>query len=312
MSVAPHLEPAQLREGAIVYLDDHRARIRVSGDDRVKWLNGILSNDLLALDKDLEKAGRGPRAQYACALDAKGKILGDAIVVLGVEKDAAAVFVPAASSGALLEAWDRYIVMEDVEIARDDERRLIAVHGVRASEILVGTGLDARAAQLDELGVPGWVLDVGRAEAEEIARRIVAAGAVSIDSSELSRLRVEAARATFGVDVDEKNYVQEGGLDARAVSFSKGCYLGQEVVCMLAMRGHPTKRLVQIAVEAGAPIAAGAEVSAGGSVVGKITSLALRDDGSAVALAMIKWAHAKEGEALEIAGRGAVVRALAG
>jgi tRNA-modifying protein YgfZ len=153
------------------------------------------------------------------------------------------------------------------------------------------------------------VFDVARGEAEEIVRRLVKASAIAIEPGDVHTLRVEAARATFGFDFDDKSLVQEAGLEDRAVSFSKGCYHGQEVVCMLENRGHVNKRLVQLEVAPGSPIQVGAEVSADNSI-GRVTSVVPRNDGSAIALAVVKLAHAKEGATVRIADREARVVAL--
>src|SRR5687767_1761269 len=103
--------PADLqtaRDSAVVYLED-RACIALSGEDRVRWLNGVLTNDVAAL------AGKkGPRAQYACALTEKGKIMADAIVVMD---ESLHVWVPARTAPALLQHWERYVIMDDVELA---------------------------------------------------------------------------------------------------------------------------------------------------------------------------------------------------
>ncbi len=285
---------SDLRTVAALWLDEGRARVAVTGEDRLKWLNGVLTSDV----RPLEKSGG---AQYACALTAKGKILADAILV--VAGDACGVWVPARTAQGLLEAWEGHVIMEDVELARDDERRLIVVQGAPAAQIVRDAGLEARAAALDLLGTSGVVLDVARDETSAIVERLVASGARRIDASDAAPLFVEAGRAAFGRDFDQGTYVQEAGLEKRAVSFTKGCYLGQEVVCMMEMRGHPSKKLVRLAVPAGEPIGEGAEVQADGAAVGKITSAVVNEDGSAVALAMVKWAHATPGAKVHVGGR---------
>ena len=132
-------------------------------------------------------------------------------------------------------------------------------------------------------------------------------GPVRIEPGDVHTIRVECARASFDFDFDEKTYVQEAGLEKRAVSFTKGCYHGQEVVCMLENRGHVNKRLVQLAIAPGEMLQAGAEVTADGKSIGKLTSSVPQQDGTAVGLAMIKLAHADTGAKLAIAGRAATV-----
>lgn len=307
MTVAPRpLDLAGARTGAAVYLDATRTRITLTGDDRFRWLNGIVSNDVLALEK-----GKGRRATYACALNEKGKILGDLVVVC--DDHELAVWAPSAVAPTLLAHWEKYVIMDDVELAIDAERRLIMVQGGRATDVAHDAGMASRGAAFDDLGVGGGLaFDVPRKDAEEIVKRLVDQGAVSLEPEEVHTLRVLAARPTFGFDFDDKSYVQEAGLEKRAVNFQKGCYHGQEVVCMLEMRGHVSKRLVQLAI-AGNGVQPGAEVHAGDATVGKLTSIVPEAGGNtAIALAMIKLGHAKPGERLVVGGHDAEVRALTG
>jgi len=291
------IDLAGLQSGAAVYLGEERTRIAVSGEDRQRWLNGVLSNDVSKLSG----------AEYACALTEKGKILADAIVVAGA--DEISVWVPNRSAAPLVSHWDRYVIMDDVELAVDEAHHLLFVQGGASNNPVERAGLAARALSFDDLGVGnGLLIEVKRGEAEEILKRIEREGAVRIEPGDVHTFRVEAARASFGFDFDEKTYVQEAGLEKRAVSFTKGCYHGQEVVCMLENRGHVNKRLVQLSIAPGAPLLEGAEVSFDGKNIGKLTSLVPHEDGSATGLAMIKLAHASEGEKLSIAGRSAEVR----
>jgi tRNA-modifying protein YgfZ len=260
----PSLTLDAVRSGAVVYLDESRVRIAVTGDDRLSWLNGMLTCNIA-------KLARGDAA-YGCALNVKGKILADAFVVAG-EKELG-VFVARAHAAEVLELWNKYIVMEDCELTLDESRVLVAVQGGRAAEI-------AEGPKLDDLGLGGGVvIDASREEAAVIVRNAIAAGAVAIGDDDVRQLRVSAGRATIGVDVDAHHYVQEAGLEARAVSFEKGCYVGQEVVCMLQNRGKVHRRLVQLR---GVGLAPGAEVRLGNDVIGKVTSVA-----GDVALAMAK------------------------
>ncbi|MGZ5971074.1 MAG: CAF17-like 4Fe-4S cluster assembly/insertion protein YgfZ, partial [Polyangiales bacterium] len=247
-------------------------------------------------------------ALYACALTEKGKIIADTIVV--IREDACGVWVPANVAQDLIVAWDRYIIMEDVELARDESRRLLLLQGGAATKIATDAGLLDRAAKLDDLGLgSGLAFDVSRDEAEEVARRLSQLGAVHIEPGDVHTYRVEAGRATFGFDFDQKTYVQEAGLEARAVSFTKGCYHGQEVVCMLENRGKVSRRLVQLEIDGLA--SPGEEVTSDGTTMGKVTSAVPHRDGKTIALAMIKAAVAQEGASLSVAGKSGKVLALA-
>lgn len=306
MTVAPRpLDLAGARAGAAVYLDATRTRIALTGEDRFRWLNGIVSNDVLALEK-----GKGRRAMYACALNEKGKIIGDLVIV--AHDSALAVWAPSAVAPTLLSHWERFVIMDDVELALDHEHLLVMVQGGRAQEVAHATSISSRGAPFDDLGVGGGLaIEVGRAEAETVVSRLIEQGAVSLEPEDVHTLRVLAARASFGFDFDDKTYVQEAGLEKRAVNFQKGCYHGQEVVCMLEMRGHVSKRLVQLAIE-GDGVQPGAEVLAADAAIGKVTSVVHEaTPHAAIALALVKLAHAKLGEKLTVGGHPAEVRALA-
>ena len=129
------------------------------------------------------------------------------------------------------------------------------------------------------------------------------------ERDDVIRLRVQAGRATWGVDVDASYYVQEAALERRAVSFTKGCYLGQEIVCMLQMRGKVHRKLARVTLDR--EVAAGTEVRLEGNVVGKITSVDAATDG-VHALALLKTSAIAEGKAIDAGGTAGVVVGEAG
>lgn len=113
----------------------------------------------------------------------------------------------------------------------------------------------------------------------------------------------------FGLDFDLTTYPQEAGLEKRAVAFDKGCYLGQEVVCMLELRGHVKRKLVSLAVEAAAAPKHGDEVrDAAGEKIGEVTSASVSPTLGVLAIAMVKAAHAEAGTELRIGDAKAKVR----
>jgi folate-binding protein YgfZ len=199
--------------------------------------------------------------------------------------------------------------MEDAEIAAETDRFAITfVDGPRAKDVLAAAiAAGARGASLDRTGLGGAVI----AAAADARARVDAAIATAIaevrgaigDDAGWEALRVLRGVPRFGVDFDGTTYPQEAGLEKTAVSFAKGCYLGQEVVCMLEMRGHVKRRLVPLAVDAEVALSRGAEVvDAGGQKVGEVTSAASIPSRGLVALAMVKRAHAAEGTELAVGG----------
>jgi folate-binding protein YgfZ len=120
-------------------------------------------------------------------------------------------------------------------------------------------------------------------------------------------VRVLASVPRFGVDFDDGNYPQEAALETKAVSFDKGCYLGQEVVCMLEMRGHVKKKLVSLAIDGSESPPAHTPVEDGKGSVGEVTTAVRAPDGSVHALAMVKYAVTARGTELVVGGHPARV-----
>ena len=164
-------------------------------------------------------------------------------------------------------------------------------------------------ATADRTGLGGVVVLAPAEKAGDVTRALEVSATLGDDSG-WEALRIERAVPRFGVDFDEKTYPQEASLEKTAVSFDKGCYLGQEVVFMLEKRGHVKRKLAAVVLDAGEPPARGAEVKdEAGASVGAVTSAAASPTlGKAVALVMVKRAQAEPGKALLLGGsRGEVV-----
>lgn len=256
--------------------------LEVRGADAATWLNGQITNQILT-------AHPGD-AVYALVLDARGKILSDVWVLLASHL---LLVTPQATRDALVEHFDRYIVMEDVELEPSDAR-VVTVQGPRAREVVERAGLSGFPC--DRLGYGGLDVlsgpDPGAVEERLVeSAESLGGGVVDEPGWELARLR--SARPRFGLDFGHAHYPQEAGLTERAVSFLKGCYLGQEVVCTLQNRGQLSRRLVALG---GGPeaVEAGAELSVEGKTVGQVTSV-VRDGGGIRALGYVKRGVAAAG-----------------
>jgi folate-binding protein YgfZ len=272
--------------------------VRVQGDDRLSWLNGQVTNDLRAL----ENAG----SVHALAVHVRGKIMADLWVV--ATSDELLIVIPKSAKATLLESFERYIIMEDVTLVPWPGAQVLSVVGPEASQLTAAVSVNAVTGYAcDELGLGGYAFVGERAALEPIMASLAAAGAVSIDERgyELVRLRLGVPR--FGHDFGERSYPQEAGLK-QLVSFAKGCYLGQEVVCTLENRGKLTRRL---ALFQGAAAADGGGVPPAGTYLktasdetpGEVTSAVYDPDLAAVlALGYVKRAHAAPGTTLTAAG----------
>jgi len=307
-------EQAEAARGSVLVLAlADRSAILVSGGDRVSWLNGLVTCDLAKL--------RPGEAAYGLLVEKKGRIQTDLYAVPAAAGDAdgnavLALAVPASLRDDLVPALDHYLIMEDVELEKGDVVFHFA-HGPRAAELAAAvSGACAFAGKLDLLGHGGVVLGVQASEAAALSARLAAEagklGGVVGDEAGLEALRIERGLPRFGVEVDATLYPQEASLEKLAVSFSKGCYLGQEVVYMLENRGHVKRKLVPLDVDGEALPEKGAAVSTpAGEAIGEIRSAARGPlTHKTVAIAMVKWAHAKPETELRIGDRAARVRAF--
>lgn len=220
--------------------------LRIEGDDARSWLQGQITADI--------GGGRSrDESVYALVLDTRGKVLSDLWVQdLG---DVLELRVPAAVVDAVVERLERYLVMEDAEIVRT-EWQVVHVDGGTVPENALHT------PRLSQNGYDKLVANAG-----EYAK------SMGGDDGEqaFETARIQAGVPRHGVDFGLDTLPQEAGL-WHAISFEKGCYLGQEPVVMLEHRGKPPRRLVHLALEA--PAEVGAKVLQGERAVGEVTSSA--------------------------------------
>lgn len=271
-------EAEWLEHSAGVCVLEDRAIITVSGDDARDWLQGQLTNQL---------AGAEPGdSVYGFVLTLKGRVLADAWAL--VREFDVWLDVPRAQVDVLLERLDRYIIMEDVDLERRDDLHIITAQGPRASRI----GGDAWPS--DRLGVGGrlWVVAKSNlsVELERITSEATALDGGAVSPEAWAHAHVTRGRPRFGVDFGDQTYPQESGLTSIAVSFSKGCYIGQETVMMLQNRGKAPKVLWRWRVDGPSPPARESVIMSGESNAGEVTS-AVRAGTSNVALGFVKRGH---------------------
>jgi folate-binding protein YgfZ len=287
-----------IRSSALFVKAPELGTIAVTGTDRQSWLNGLLTSDLSRLAPG--------RSSYGLVLVKVGRILSDAWLVHA--GDRLLVGMPRERVALVREHLERYLVMEDAAHADvSDEHAWAFAFGPRAAE-LVTEGAAAHGGfggALDVTGLGDGVMVLPRARMDEALADLAARAPESIVGSDDDREMVRVARfiPRFGVDFGDKTYPQEAALEKIAVSFQKGCYLGQEVVCRLEMRGHVIKKIVPLSVDGQSPPALGTEVrSSEGKVLGSVTS-AIAGDDHALALAMIRVDFTEPGVKVDVAGR---------
>jgi folate-binding protein YgfZ len=262
-------------------------RLLLTGADRRSYLQGLLTNDIEAL-----MPGTGC---YAAMLTAQGRMMSDMRVLeLG---DGILIDLPGAVTAAIRDHLDRFIFSEDVQVEDVTAARAeIGIYGPRAFDVLAGAGADGTPAptlfassrvrlagaegiivRSDEAGVPGYDVIVDAGQAETVASALLAAGAIRVSDDEAEAVRIENGRPRFGVDMDTDTIPLEAGLEERAISRSKGCYVGQEVIVRVQDRGHGrvAKRLVRLTFDPTAPVpATGSLIVSGDREIGRVTSAA--------------------------------------
>lgn len=250
-------------------------RLKVHGEDAREWLNGQLTCDL-------RETSPGSTT-YGLILSSKGKLISDVWVLEHPEDGDEQHFslsLPGLRADAAFERLDRFLVMEDVDVKFSDER-VVSVQGEGARALLSEhtSATIWPTTRLDTEGAEVWL---PAAESEALVATLGATNQTTFDDA-----RVEAGVPALGQDMGDSTLPQEVGLHG-AVSFNKGCYVGQEPVIMLEHRGKPPKRLVQLRVDGASVDDA---VLSGEKNVGRVTSV---HSTQPLALALIKRKHLED------------------
>ena len=307
-----------IHDGAAIGALGSRGQIAVAGKDRASYLQGLLTNDIQALT-----AGTGC---YSAWLTPQGRMLTDMHVF--ESGDMILLDVPADQLPSTLQRLDQFLFTEDVQLA-DLAGSLHGVwlHGPHAAATVerVVTGLtglaewadyrNARAefegtpaviARVNQLGVPGFCIYIAPTHDAALLDRLHQAGAVEADRATLEAARIEAGYPLFGIDMAEDTIPLEAGIEQRAISFTKGCYVGQEVIIRVLHRGHGrvAKKLVGLHVEGEVP-AAGAKLWSGTREVGAVTSAAASPGHGAIALGYLHRDFVTAGTPVEVEENGA-------
>lgn len=304
------LEGYESLRNAAAWIDlSARGEISAAGRDRAKFLHNITSNHIKQL-----APGRGC---YAFLLNPQGRIQADVNVfclpdrfLLDTEPEA---------RERVLQHMRRYIIGDQVAL---EEAPLIALNleGPGAAAMLAGLQApvpeadyahaaweDGLVARASATGLAGFRLFVPAARKAEIIARLEAAGAREASPEAWRTVRIEEGRPRYGEDITDANLPQETR-QLHGVHFSKGCYLGQEIVERIRARGHVNRLLVKLEMVGETPPAPGAKLTAGGEEAGHVTSAAFSPARQAVAaLGYARAAHAEAGARLECEGREAVV-----
>jgi tRNA-modifying protein YgfZ len=285
-----------LRQGAGIVDRSGRGRLTITGADRRSYLQGLLSNDIEAL---VEGSGC-----YATYLTAQGRMIADMRVF--ETGRSLIVDLDAALAESIAARWSQFVFSEDVQIANhsgstaevgvygpaaarvaaeaiageDDGQARQIEETLRATPVYANRAWNLAGVQVyvlasDEVGVRGFDLVVPSGIKEDVIALLRRAGGVPVGPAAVEACRIEGGRPRFRVDMNEDTIPLEAGIEDRAISLTKGCYVGQEVIIRVLHRGHGrvVRKLVGIVLEPGAAVpSAGDKIFSGDREVGAITS----------------------------------------
>ena len=302
----------------------------MSGRDRASYLQGLLTNDIPAI-----KAGEGC---YAAYLTPQGRMISDLWVYeLG---DVMLLNLAGEVAAGVLAKLDQFIFSEDVQLGDVSATfAQVAVVGPEAARIVTALldgppvvpdvslgalpehgnlrghvdGSPAIVTRVTDTGEPGFDVYVERERTGWLKQRLVSSGAQEADEETAEVLRVEAGVPAFHRDMNEETIPLEAGIESRAISMTKGCYVGQEVIIRVLHRGHGrvARKLVGLVLEHAWAPARGAIVKSGERDAGKITSAVHSPAlGRPIALAYVQRDFMAPGTALSVEGALATVTAL--
>ena len=295
-----------LRQGAALLDLTGRGKIRVTGEDRARLLHAMTTNHV-------EQLGPG-QGCYAFFLNAQGRILADVHLLslgghflLDTEPETAR---------RVAEHLDKYIIADDVTLEdRTAEVATLGVEGPEAAALLASLGLpgpeapysiaaheDVTVARLNAAGGDGFFLFVPAVEKETVLARLVSAGAIPASAGDWRVVRIENGKPRYGEEFSDANLPQETQL-THALHFSKGCYIGQEIVERIRSRGHVNRLLCHLRVETDTSPLAGTRILKEGKDSGELMSAVWSPAAGAVlGFGYLKAEATRTTEVFDIAG----------
>ena len=304
-----------------------RGRLRFTGADRVTFLQALVTNDLIAL--------KSHQGVYAAYLTPQGRMVTD--LHLFLRPDSIVADVPAALASALAAKFDALVFAEDVQVHDASvELAQFSIIGGRASALVAAaTGAEAPAlaqlavwsqldigdgfvARTDDADIESYDVVLDATHEAALVSALESAGAVRMSNDVAEAIRVQKGRPTFGTDMNTDTIPLEAGLLERAISTSKGCYVGQEIVIRVLHRGggRVAKRLVKLALQNAGTVDGvrpGSPLAADGKDVGAITSVAPAPDAEGlVALGYVHRDYADAGRTLSLSAQPGAVATIVG
>ncbi|MDA0203977.1 MAG: hypothetical protein O3A53_01235 [Acidobacteria bacterium] len=283
-----------LRTSAAWFDISDRTRLRLSGTDRIRLLHALATNVIEGL-----QPGQHTETFF---LTAQGRIVARCRVY--VEDDSVLLESEASSRQQLLDYFDQYIIMDDVTVDDETDSTIaVAIEGPAAvSGVASGLQDVGRVYASSLTGLPGFWIEADKAAEDELRARLRSAGIVTAEPADWETVRVENRIAVHGKDYGETNIPHETRL-LDAVSFSKGCYVGQEIVERVNSQGQVNRLLTPVEIES-SEIPGNTELRLGERVVGQLTSAVISPQtGKIVGFALVRREALAPGAAVSVGGK---------
>jgi folate-binding protein YgfZ len=303
---------ATIRTAAsVVELPDVQAFL-LEGEDARRWCNGMFTNNVKQL-----RPGEGNRHAMC---DDRGRI-GGLLALYCIDDQRFLVVLDGIDFSAFHDRYKMYLILDDIEIEQAEDHGLLTIQGPQAAAILGRMGLPApeegharvdggvdllagtHILSRDRSGVGGFDMLVPRAQLASQMQALIDAGAAPMTAGALDTQRIALGRAAWPQDGTEKSLVHELGLEGELCSFTKGCYLGQEVINRIDVKGQVAKRITGLLVEGQAP-ALGTEVQLNGKAIGTVSSTTILG-GEVLALATLRRAAWEPGTIVQVGNQNA-------
>ena len=314
------VEYQNARQHAALFDISHHGKIDVTGADAASFLHNLCTNEVKNLP-----AGSGCEAFFTTG---QAKIVAFVIIYHDVLANGRKALVVDAGPGMadnVVQHLDRYLISEQVELA-DRTHDLAQLHlaGPQAREVLeqtlgermpvlqdlqhttqtiAGTRCQVRSHQ--PLGLPGYDVLCDKERAMPMWEALIAKGARPAGLQAYHTLRIEAGTPLYGLDIDDTNLPQEVARVERTISFTKGCYIGQETVARIRTYGHVNRSLTGLKLAGEGTVSSGARLFRADKEVGQITSCVMSPQlGQAIALAYVRRGSNDPGTVLEVEAEG--------
>jgi folate-binding protein YgfZ len=309
-------EYAAVRERGAGLLDlTPRGRIKVTGSEAIQFLNGLITNDMKDLSENQWMPAAFPNVQ--------GRLIASIRVIRLPDEDAP-VFIldtEAATHQAVFKLVERFTLAGDFRVTDlTDTTALISLQGKQANQIatrLLGSsvadlgnkaacvvewnGLNVSVLRATHTSADGFDLIIDAGKSTDLWNAFLKAGAWPVGLKALEMLRIEAGIARYGVDIDDTLVVSETNLD-EAVSYTKGCYIGQEIIARIKYRGHVAKKLTGVMFEKATKVEPGGRLrSSDDKEAGRLTSVTYSPHlGRTVALGILKYQYLAAGTEVKL------------